>query len=73
MSDTYTVRIAIWPYSTGAGQEEDQKRAGERMAIFSVIADDFEKACAAAKLIVTGIKTNPAVWMAPIFSIERAR
>lgn len=69
MSREWQVSIEIWPYSTGNGRDEDQKACGERTRTFTVIAHDIFDVIEQAKMIVHGIKTNPAVWQAPIKSI----
>ena len=68
----YSIHIQVWPHSTGSGAEEDQKACGARDQKFNVHAQDFEDACRQAKLLVAGIRVNPRVWQAPIWSIGLA-
>lgn len=69
----WTVTIEVWPYSTGKGQEIDQKNAGDRVQCFDVEADDIFQALKLAKSIQTGMKSSPHVWEAPIVGIEKTK
>jgi hypothetical protein len=62
-----------WPYSTGKGQEFDQKNAGDRQWSIEVEADDLSDALDKVELYRTGIESSPHVWMAPIHKIEQVR
>lgn len=70
MQGNYVITIEAWPHSTGQGQTKDQEAAGERSQTFTVDADGFDGAYRQAKLLQTGIETNPMVWRAPIVSIQ---
>jgi hypothetical protein len=71
----WRIIIEAWPHSTGAGQEADQKAAGERESYFYVSANDIGEAMRMAQCFAEGIKHNPAVWEAPItgIHIDRSR
>lgn len=60
----WKVTIEAWPFSTF-----DQSLAGERSRNYVVRAVDIGDALKAAEHIATGIRSNPAVWRAPITSI----
>ena len=65
----WQISIEIWPHSTGAGAEADQKAAGDRQRYFYVEADCIERAYMSARCIQSGILCNPAVWKAPIIFV----
>ena len=65
----WRITIQVWPHSTGAGQEADQKAAGERVLYFYVNANDMGEAYKLARCFAQGVEANPAVWKAPIFGI----
>ncbi|WP_421991716.1 hypothetical protein [Roseococcus sp.] len=67
----WCITIETWPFSTGAGQSEDQKAAGERVTTHFVEALEIAEALDKAKLIAAGIKHNPRVWEAPITGITK--
>ena len=71
----WRIIIEACPHSTGAGQEADQKMAGDRERYFYVDADDIREAMKMAHCFAQGIETNPAVWRAPITGvhIDRSR
>ncbi|KAB2751818.1 hypothetical protein [Brucella anthropi] len=63
--------VHVWPYSTGRGQDVDQKEAGERVREIVVNAQHIGEALEKIELYREGIKTGPMVWEAPIISIEQ--
>lgn len=65
----YSVRIEVWPYSTGNGHTNDQDRAGPREREFILQADDFDAAVVAAGHLQTGIKSSGHVYQAPIRAV----
>lgn len=67
----WRITIAIYPHSTGAGQEADRKAAGaeDGLRYFCVEAQDFRDAAKMAKCYSAGIKSHPAVWEAPIMGV----
>lgn len=69
MSERWAITIDVWPYSTGAGQQADQERAGERRQHFYVDADSIRDAIKMADCCAEGIKRNPAVWQARIAGV----
>lgn len=73
MSRWWHITIEAWPYSTGAGNEADQKAAGDRRKTFRVRAEDFHQASSFARTLAAGVKANPAVWQAPIVSVVQTR
>lgn len=73
MSDEWRVKILRWPYSTGKGADVDQKAAGDRETSFTVRAESIGQALQQALLYQAGVLSNPAVWQAPIVSIEKIR
>ncbi len=66
----WRITIEAWPHSTGAGQEADQKAAGDRTHYFYVDAEDIRDAMRMAECFAEGMKRNPAVWMAPIMGVH---
>jgi len=66
----WRITIEAWPHSTGKGQEEDQKAAGDRERYFYVDAEDIADAMKMARCFAEGMKANPAVWMAPIMGVH---
>ncbi len=71
--EKWDITIEAWPYSTGNGQEADQKAAGPRSKTFRVRAEDFNQAVRFAQTLAAGVKANPAVWRAPIQCVRHAR
>ena len=71
MSNWWHITIEAWPYSTGAGQEADQKAAGPRRKTCRVRAEDFRQAASFAQTLAAGVKANPAVWLAPIVGVAQ--
>jgi hypothetical protein len=71
MSDRWRITIEAWPHSTGNGQDEDQKLAGERIQHYTVRGVSIDEALEAAKHIATGMRSNPMVWRAPITEIVK--
>jgi hypothetical protein len=65
----WQIKIEAWPHSSGNGADKDQAACGWREKEFVVRADDFDAAHTLAKAIVAGVRSNPAVWQAPITSI----
>lgn len=65
----WQIFIEVWPHSTGHGQSADQAAAGDRQQSYEVQAENISDALVLAKHIVEGIRSNPAVWEAPITSI----
>lgn len=63
--------VNVWPFATGDGSEADQKACGPREVKTEFVADSIEEAISLTKVFVLGIKTNPRVWQAPIFALER--
>jgi hypothetical protein len=65
--------IAIFPHSTGSGQEADRKAAGaeEGERYFYYEAQEFRDAVKMAECFASGIKSHPAVWDAPIMGVHR--
>lgn len=66
----WRITIEVWPHSTGGGKEADQKAAGDSPRYFYVDAEDFEAVCLMARCFAEGIRTNPAVWHAPIRGVH---
>lgn len=73
MSDHWTVTIETWPHSTGQGQSVDQEACGERSTVYHINAEDAEDALYKAQLIAKGVKSNPRVWQAKIFGLNREK
>lgn len=73
MNGEWRVKILRWPYSTGKGADVDQKAAGDRETTFLVKGDTIGHALQQALLYQAGVLSNPAVWQAPIVSIEAVR
>jgi hypothetical protein len=73
MNQRWRITIAVWPHSTGNGQEADLKAAGadDGDRYFYVTAEDFGMAAKMADCFSQGIKSHPAVWEAPIIAINR--
>lgn len=67
----WLAEIHVWPHSTERGRETDQKEAGDRVQKIEVTGDSIDDALKAANLFRLGVETNPMVWRAPIFKIER--
>lgn len=67
----WKITLVVMPYSTGNGKDADQKAAGNRDQSVIVECDDIKQALRFAETFVRGVKTNPAVWEAPIYAIER--
>jgi hypothetical protein len=70
MSDNWLISMDVWPFSTGAGADKDQKAAGDRLQVISVQAEDIGNALKLGNLFAKGIKTNPSVWQVRIKKIE---
>ena len=70
MNGNYRITIRVWPHSTGAGKDADQKAVGDEEQRFIVSAADFDDAVRQSKLLARGIEVNPMVWKAPIHSIK---
>lgn len=68
--DRWRITIEVWPHSTGAGQEADQKAAGDRTNYFYVDAQDIADAMKMARCYAEGLERNPAVWRAPIRGVH---
>lgn len=73
MSERWMVTIEAWAHSTGNGEDNDQKLAGERSQNFVVNAVDISAALEFAEAISQGMRTNPMVWRAPIKAIIQER
>ena len=71
MADLWKISIEAWPHSSGLGAEAEQKLCGDRVAVFAVRAVDMKAAFEAAEQIAMGMRTNPAVWRAPIVEIKK--
>jgi hypothetical protein len=71
MSFRWQITIEAWPYATGRGRAADQKDCGGREHVFQVVAHDMAGAFDRAQLLASGMRTNPAMWQAPITKIER--
>lgn len=69
MNYRWKITIQAWPHSTGNGQLNDQKAAGDRSREFEIRASDMAEAFRHAQSIALGIKSNPMVWQAPIRAI----
>ena len=65
----WKIVIEAWPHSSGRGEEEDQKRAGDRVHYFYVDADGINEALRCAHCFAEGMKRNPMVWQAPITGV----
>ena len=67
----WIVRMDVWsqPSSTG----NDDEAVGGRHRTFNVEGEEILDAHHEAKLIITGIKTNPRVWRCHITAIEKTR
>lgn len=66
----WRITIEAWPHSTGAGQEADQKAAGDREHYFYVDAENIRDAMKMAECFAQGMERNPAVWKAPILGVH---
>lgn len=73
VSDRWHIVIEAWPHSTGNGKEADQALAGERIQYYYVDAEDIKAALKLGLCIAGGMKSNPAVWEAPITSIAKVK
>jgi len=71
--DRWMITIEAWPHSTDNGNEEDQKRAGDRSKNYVVRAIDAAQALEFAEAIAMGVRSNPMVWRAPITAIVKDR
>jgi hypothetical protein len=60
----WRITIENWVYSG-----IDQKLAGSKKNDYDIEADGIDMAVSFAHAIVKGIRTNPAIWEAPIISI----
>lgn len=70
----WEAEVTVWPYQTNAGAKADQEACGPEMQKFTISkAEKIEHALYCAQLIVTGIKTNPRVWMATVRSIREKK
>lgn len=58
----YHIKIRVMAHSTGESRVEDDKASGGPIQGFNVFANDFDEAVRNAKLLVSGIRTNPRVW-----------
>ena len=67
----WIVTIEAWPHSSGNGQENDQKAAGERTSNYTVRAIDIAQALEFAEAIAMGMRHNTMVRRAPIVSIVK--
>lgn len=67
----WEIKIEVWPHSSGNGATKDQEACGDRERTFKTYAENAAEAMKHADLIVTGIKTNPMVWKAPIISLRQ--
>lgn len=70
MADRWIITIEAWPHSTGNGADADQRAAGPRKNDFVVRAEGMKAAFEAAEFIAMGMRVNPAIWRAPIVSIN---
>ena len=68
MNGVYIAVILFWPYSTG-NSERDRKAVGEERRKFKLTAQDFDDAYKQLQILLTGIKTNPDLWMAVVESL----
>lgn len=68
----WKITIEAWPFFLGCSQEEAQKLAGERSKDYVVCAIDASQELAFAEAIAMGVRSNPAVWRAPITAIVQA-
>jgi len=73
MNMRWRITIAIYPHSSGNGQDADRKAAGAEDGdrYFYVEANDFKEASRMAECYSEGVKANPAVWEAPIMGVHR--
>lgn len=69
----WRITIAVYPHSTGNGQDEDRKAAGveDEDRYFYVNAHDFDEAAKMARCYSDGVKSHPMVWEAPIMGVHK--
>ena len=69
----WRITIAVYPHSTGNGQDADRKAAGAEDGdrYFYIDADNFRDAAKMAGCYSEAIKSHPAVWEAPIMGVHR--
>lgn len=63
--------VEAWPFSTGAGQEQDQQSCGPRSVPCHVRCDSVHEAVKYADIVSQTLKRNPAIWKAPITSVRK--
>jgi hypothetical protein len=63
---TWILKIFGWPYFPAC---ENQKLVGDREQKFEISAEDFDNALIQARAILTGVKTNSAIWKAGISAL----
>ena len=68
--DQWTMRLIVWPHSTGNGKDTDNTAVAPNDRRFDFTATDFHEAVAVAKHIQTGVQSQTMVWQAPIVSLE---
>lgn len=71
MMITWRGEVHVWPHSTGRGKSVDEEAVGGRVRTIEVKAETIEQALNLVQLYREGIRTNPMVWQAPIFKVER--
>jgi hypothetical protein len=68
----WKITIEAWPFSMEKCTAEDaQKLAGERSKDYVVRAIDAAQALEFADAIAMGVRSNPAVWRAPIVALAQ--
>lgn len=72
MGERWFIRLQVWAYNLGHGQEIDQSHAGPREQTLIVRAEDIGKALEMADLFRSGILTSPWVWQSHITEIRQA-
>lgn len=63
----WNIKCFVWPYFP---HTENQRLVGDEIQEFSVEAEDFNDAVRQGEGILSGIKSNPNVWMAGIKGVS---